>query len=224
MQLLLIDCHELVRECLSNALQAMPHVGSILQASDRLTALGLARTSGADLALIDMDLPCGALECAAELLSAAPQCRIVFMDSGECDAHIERAIELGARGYILKTDSFRALAEGLIVIQQGGWYFSPAIRSRLNEIEGRPVFVRPASDRLAVLSPTERRLLAELARGASLKEAAARLQMRYKTADCHKSNLMHKLGIHDRVQLARFAIREGLVGLTDDWETLQMTG
>jgi DNA-binding NarL/FixJ family response regulator len=70
---------------------------------------------------------------------------------------------------------------------------------------------RPRSAAVAALSRRERELLALLGKGATLKEAAAQMQVSYKTADNQKTSLMRKLGIHDRVELARFAIREGLV-------------
>jgi DNA-binding NarL/FixJ family response regulator len=79
---------------------------------------------------------------------------------------------------------------------------------------GRVTLKRRQSSIIERLSARERELLAHLGRGASLKEAAAAMKVSYKTADNQKTRLMRKLDIHDRVELARFAIREGLVSVT----------
>jgi DNA-binding NarL/FixJ family response regulator len=90
-------------------------------------------------------------------------------------------------------------------------HFSPDIMNRLIVKGDEVVLEHPPKSRLSSVSPRERELLRLLAKGLSLKEAASVLGISYKTADKQKASLMTKLDIHDRVQLARFAIREGLV-------------
>ena len=90
-------------------------------------------------------------------------------------------------------------------------FFSKSILSRLNVGEGRIELARPRNPAVASLTPRERELLAHISRGASLKEAAAAMNISYKTADNQKNSLMQKLNIHDRVELAHFAIREGVI-------------
>jgi DNA-binding NarL/FixJ family response regulator len=103
------------------------------------------------------------------------------------------------------------LAEGVRNVAAGRVHFSPEVMSRL-VVQGNEIRLEnPPKSRLRMLSPRERELLRVLAKGVSLKEAAAILGISYKTADKQKASLMAKLDIHDRVELARYAIREGLV-------------
>jgi DNA-binding NarL/FixJ family response regulator len=96
-------------------------------------------------------------------------------------------------------------------VASGRVHFSPEVLNRL-VIKGDDIKLEnPPRSRLSMLSPRERELLRVLARGVSLKDSAAILGISYKTADKQKASLMAKLDIHDRVELARYAIREGLV-------------
>ena len=116
-----------------------------------------------------------------------------------------------ANGFVVKSEGISALIEAIHNVVMGWIHFSPVIMNRL-VIQGDVIRLEdPPKSRLGVLSPREHELLRVLAKGLSLKEAAAVMGISYKTADKQKASLMAKLDIHDRVELARYAIREGLV-------------
>ncbi len=220
----LVAVHDrLFGDCFSRALAGLPELQSTTHVYTTSAASALTREQTFDLAVVEISSEWDGFGAAIELRELAPAIDFVFVGACDHDNCVKQAIALGARGYILKDDSFLQVAEGMRLIEGGGDYFSPAIRSRLGESAGQPVLLRPRCDRLSMLNATELRVLIELAQGASLKEAAARLNLCYKTADCHKTNLMQKLDIHDRVQLALFAVREGLVGVYEG-DSLQRTG
>lgn len=212
LRILLVDDHLLLREALKLQLSGITEGVEIREASDGAEALILFEEYQPDLVLLDVDLPDGhAFPVVERMRQERPACRILFLTGFDYDAFIEHAIQVGAHGYALKSDGLSSLIDAITKVRAGERYFSPSIAHRLEVQRGRIQLAQPRSTALASLTRRERELLALLGRGASLKEAAARMDVSYKTADNQKANLMRKLNIHDRVELARFAIREGLI-------------
>jgi DNA-binding NarL/FixJ family response regulator len=165
-----------------------------------------------DIVLMDIDMP--GLSCfdAIQIIrSRAPETKFILCTAYEHDEHLEQALHVKVNGFVLKDEGIAGLAEAVRNVKAGRVHFSPEVMSRL-VVQGNEIRLEnPPKSRLRTLSPRERELLRVLAKGVSLKEAAAILGISYKTADKQKASLMAKLDIHDRVELARYAIREGLV-------------
>ncbi|MEP0841397.1 MAG: response regulator transcription factor [Phycisphaerae bacterium] len=215
MRLLLVDDHQIVREVLAERLIREPGITAVDQAENADAALAKARANPPDLVVMDIEMPGSSpFEAAASIRRDVPNCKVIFLTGYDYDTYLEEALAVQARGYVIKSDGLDALLEAIHKVAAGEWYFSRPIRERLmfDGQQYRPV--RPRSDVIAALSKRERELLVLLGKGATLKEAAARMQISFKTADNQKSSLMRKLGIHDRVELVRFAIREGLIDPT----------
>lgn len=167
-----------------------------------------------DVVLLDVDLPDqSGFAVARHLRMLSPFCRLVFISGFESDPLIEQALAIETNGYLFKRASLDELTAAIDAVMRGQTYFGAGIRERLVRENGGWVLGAPSSERVALLTRRERELLRHLSLGASLKEAAAAMEVSYKTADNQKSSLMRKLNIHDRVELARFAIREGWVSL-----------
>ncbi len=212
LRVLLVDDHELVRDALKSHLVRNPQVGDIAEAGTAEDALRIFQAEPSQLVILDIDLPGGsAFEVASQMLRLRPECGIIFLTGYEYDTYIEQALEIGAKGYVLKGDGIQVLHTAIREVMEGRLFFSESICRRLDFKGGLPRLVAPRSEAMARLTRRERELLAHIGRGASLKEAAGRMQISYKTADNQKTSLMKKLDIHDRVELARFAIREGLI-------------
>lgn len=126
-------------------------------------------------------------------LSAAPESGALTA-WGDCPLH----------GFVLKSQAIEELGEAVQALLAGGRYFTPAVKQFFNAAKER----KTAS---ATLSRRESELLPLLARGMTLREAATRMTVSYKTADSYRTSLLRKLGIHDRVELARYAIRERII-------------
>jgi DNA-binding NarL/FixJ family response regulator len=212
MNLLLVDDHRLFRESVLPQLALHPKVNAVSEAENAGVALAKVRESAPDLVLMDIDMPgMNPFEATRLIHETAPQCKVIFLTGHDYDSHVEEAIAAHASGYVVKHDGLQTLMEAISKVHDGGLYFSEVILSRMVVDKNSVRLTRPRSAAVAALSRRERELLSLLGKGATLKEAAAQMQVSYKTADNQKTSLMRKLGIHDRVELARFAIREGLV-------------
>lgn len=211
-RILLVDDESLVRESIAVVLQSDPTLEVVAKTGDGKEAVAVARATRPDIAILDVDMPgLTGFEVARRLEPESPDCRIVFLSSFVLDQYIEEAIEVRARGYISKNEMPASVVGALKKIASGETYFSPQVWSRLTfsddglAVKGRGV--TPAS-RLTI---REIEILRYIARSMSRKEIADIASISPKTVDMHLSNLMGKLGIHDRVELTRFAIREGFV-------------
>ncbi len=96
-------------------------------------------------------------------------------------------------------------------VGSGGAFFSDEVQTRIVVGPGGPMLANKSKSKLSILTSRERQMLQYIARGLAKKEIAATTDLSVKTVDRHATNLMNKLGIHDRVELTHFAIREGLV-------------
>ena len=143
--------------------------------------------------------------------SHVPDTRFIVLTAHERDEHLEQALKMKVNGFITKSDGNAALANAIRNATADLMSFSQGVMNRLVVEEGELLLANPSDGRLKLMSPRERELLRVLAKGASLKQAAGILGVSYKTADKQKTSIMNKLDIHDRVELARFAIREGLI-------------
>ena len=152
-------------------------------------------------------------EAARRIKDHLPQTRVVFLSAYVRDGFISQALEVHASGYLTKGQNAEDLLVGIRKVLHGGTCFASEVQSRL-EIGTAGVGLAPKRRcRLELLTSREKQVLSYLARGMS-KKAIARVDgTSVKTIDHHCQHLMEKLDLHDRVELTRFAIREGLVTL-----------
>lgn len=134
----------------------------------------------------------------------SPKTRTLVISGASESAHLEQWSRVPLHGLVSKDGSVHDLKAALHAVAGGAEFFAARVRSALVRGHAR-------RDGNANLTRREEELLVQLARGATLREAAATLGVRYKTADSYRSNLLRKLDVHDRVELARYAIRHGLV-------------
>jgi DNA-binding NarL/FixJ family response regulator len=210
--LLVVDDHGLVRDGVSGMLAREKDFRVVGVASNADEAITKVIETRPDIVLMDIDMPgLSCFDAIGIIRSRAPDTKFILVTAHEHDEHLEQALKAKVNGFVLKDEGIAGLAEGVRNVAAGRVHFSPEVMSRL-VVQGNEVRLEnPPKSRLRMLSPRERELLRVLAKGVSLKEAAAILGISYKTADKQKASLMAKLDIHDRVELARYAIREGLV-------------
>ncbi len=214
MRLLVADNHRVFREGMVAQLSGCGEIEAVLEASGPDSAVRVLAMERPDVVLTDIQMPGHDGFAAFRAIRAFdPTCKVIVLSGCEFDSYIEEALALNAAGYVLTRDGLAVLKRAIRKVARGGQYFSESIMSRLGTEDGRLKLTRPRSLAIAALTIRERQLLRHLGMGASLKEAAATMNVSYKTADNQKASLMRKLGIHDRVELARFAIREGWVSV-----------
>lgn len=208
---LLVDDHALVRDSLANWLRAEEGITVVGEVGTADEAVAMAIQHQPDIVLMDIDMP-GLLsfEAARIIRMRSERTRIVFLSAFSSDRYIEDALVAEAAGYITKTQPPEAVVKAVRSVAAGGVYFSPEIQRRIVVDSGGARLGREGKTRVSALTPRELEVLRYLARGLSKKQIAGTMHLSVKTVDNHSASLMAKLDIHDRVELARFAIREGL--------------
>ena len=211
-RVVIVDDHDLLRDMLAAHLDDEPDISVIGSARTGDDALAVAVASTPHIILLDIEIPgMSAFDAARAIRARVPSVRIVFLSGFVRDHYIDAALELGASGYVTKTIDAALLPDVVRRVAQGETYFSPEVEERMVLDASGNRSVRPQNSRLEELTQRELEILRYVARGESKKEISARLGISVNTVDVHTTNIMKKLEIHDRVKLARFAVREGLV-------------
>ena len=211
-RILLADDHAILRDMLAERLDLEADFEIVAAVPDAGQALAMLHRHPVDLLVLDIDMPgLSPFAAARQVREQFPATRVVFLSAYLRDGYLAQALAVEAAGYLVKEDAPEAIVAGLRRAARGRIAFSPAVRARL-VARGEGVQLSDApSGRLSLLTPRELEVLRYLASGLSRKELARTMQISAKTVEQHCDHLMQKLGIHDRVELARFAIREGLI-------------
>lgn len=211
-RILIVDDHALVRSALAGRLESEPDFCVVATASSADEALEKAIECEPDVVLMDIDMPGLASFGAAEQIKAThPDTKLIFLSGFLQDHYVEEALRVGASGYMTKRESPATLVEAIREVARGGASFSEEVRSRL-VVAGDGAKLAEAPRSLAsTLTTREMEALRYVAKGLAKKEIAQTMAISVKTVDRHVFNLMAKLDIHDRVELARYAIREGII-------------
>ncbi|HVR74164.1 MAG TPA: response regulator transcription factor [Planctomycetota bacterium] len=212
--ILLADSQRLVREALAALLHAEPDMSVVAQVENAGAALEAAMRLGPDVVCLAIGMSGGStFEAARALRARSVGIRILLLDDALRDQNIEEALAVEASGYITREEGAAAFVEAVRRVESGGMYVPPRAVPRIVIESGGPRYTRSRSAVASTLTPREIEVLRHVARGLSKKEIAKALHLSWNTINRHAAKLMAKLEIHDRVELTRFAIREGLVDL-----------
>jgi DNA-binding NarL/FixJ family response regulator len=210
-RVLLADDHALVRHGLRLVLDAEPDLRVVAEAGDGIEALEAARRTEVDLAVLDVSMPrMTGLQAAAELLALRPSTRVLMLSMHDDEQHLFAALRTGASGYVLKSSADRDLVEACRSALRGEPFLYPKavaalVRDALERArEGEDVTSDP-------LTPRELQVVKLVAEAHTNAEIAAALHISVKTVERHRENVLAKLGMRDRVELTRYAIKRGLV-------------
>lgn len=200
----------MLRESLRNRLEREPDLRIVGECGNGDEAMALARDTTPDVVIMDIDMSGRSCFEAARIIQTDTAARVLFLSAFQHDEYISQALAVKARGYVVKGESLNRLIEAIRAVARGEMFFSEEVWSRL-VVEGEGVrLADELRTRKDTLSPREKEVLRYLAQGLSRKEMAELMHISAKTAARHVENIMHKLDIHDRLELARFAIREGI--------------
>jgi DNA-binding NarL/FixJ family response regulator len=201
---LLVDDHALVRRGFRRLLEDAPDIQVAGEASDGLEAVKLARQLRPKVVLMDCALPRGSgLSAAREILEDLPNTLVLMLSMHSEDTWVRKALDTGARGYILKSANDLNLVAAVRRVVAG-------------EIVLDPQLARPASlkgERDHGLTERELEILQLIVAGRSNKEIAAQLDLSSNTVSVHRANMMKALGLHNTAELVSYAIRNGLVNI-----------
>jgi DNA-binding NarL/FixJ family response regulator len=205
-RVVLADDHVLVRQGLRSLLER-EKFQVVAEASDGQELIRLAETHHPDIAVLDISMPTlNGIDAARELGRSCQQTKVILLTQHEEEQYIHEALEVGVKGYVLKSQVASDLIHAMQQVSRGGIYLSPGV-SRAVVDAYRSKSERPSDP----LSGRERQVLQLIAEGKSTKDVASLLGISVKTAESHRSRLMQKLDIHETASLVRYAVRRGLV-------------
>lgn len=210
-RILLADDHALVRRGVRLILDNEPDLTVVAEADDGAEAVALARTTPVDLAILDIAMPrATGLQAARELSRIRPDVHILILTMYDNEQYFFEALKAGASGYVTKSVADRDLVEACRAAVRGEPFIYPGaettlIRKYLDRArQGDALPARPITER-------EEEILKLVAEGHTSKEIGDILFISVKTVERHRANLLQKLGLRDRLELTRYAIRVGLI-------------
>ncbi len=210
-RVVIVDDHRVVVESLAALLDLAPDISVAGTATTAGEGAEVVLRERPDVALFDVDFPGrDSFDVVPQLLKQAPSTRMAFLTAHLSDVFVSQAVRMGAHGYVLKDEPSSEVCAAIKRLHAGEYVFSDAVRDRLTWDAVSARYTVRADNMLCGLSVQQLSILRHLARGASVKEIARILGRSEKSIDSHKYRIMHRLGIHDRVELCRYAIREGL--------------
>jgi DNA-binding NarL/FixJ family response regulator len=210
--IVLADDHALMRDMLGSCLDRLPDIHVVARCGAADEALAAVRRFKPDVVILDIDMPgMSCFEAARAIRAECPESRTIFLSSYFHDAYVDQALAVEAAGYVTKSEPPEVVIEAVRAVRAGLRYFSAEVEARLVVEQGRFRLGTKRRSRVTALSDRELEILRYIARGLSRKEIAQASHISPETAHRHTTNVMRKLQIHDRVELARFAIREGLI-------------
>ena len=210
-RVMVVDDHALVRDMLAQSLSSEPDIEVVAVAPHAQKAMEKAGECRPDVILMDIDMPgMSPFEASRQIRETLPSVRLVFLSAHVNDQYIDQALEIEASGYLSKEEPADVVVDAVRRASRGATRFSKSVSERIVLGSGRPTLADHGESRINLLTPREREILRYLADGMPKKGIANLLDISPKTVEKHCDHIMDKLDIHDRVKLARYAIREGL--------------
>ena len=210
-RVLLADDHQVVRDGLRMVLDAVADIEVVAEVGDGAEAVDRAIADHVDLAILDVSMPrMTGLQAAAALARRRPEIRVLILSMHDNEQYFFEALKAGASGYVLKTAANRDLVEACRAAMRGApFLYPPAVTAVVRDYLERAC----ESDELPSdpLSPRVQEIPKLIAEGHPSSEIAHMLVISPSTVERHRSNILEKLGMRNRVDLTRYAIRRGLV-------------
>jgi DNA-binding NarL/FixJ family response regulator len=207
-RVLLADDHHVVRHGLRMLIDAQPDLTVVAEAGDGLDAVQLSTTETFELAILDVSMPrMTGIQAASEIHRRLPQVRILMLSMHDNERFLLESLRAGASGYVLKSAVDRDLIEACrSTMRDEPVLYPSAIRALIRRhLEVEPADLKP------ILTPREMEVVKLIAEAYNTKEIAELLVISPKTVERHRANILEKLGMRDRVELTRYAIRQKLI-------------
>jgi DNA-binding NarL/FixJ family response regulator len=207
MRVLIADDHGIVRSGLRMLLENAADVEVVGEAADGAEARDIAIRERPDLAILDVKMPkLTGLQATREIREQAPEVSVLILSMYDDERYLFEALKAGASGYVLKAQADSDLLGAVRAVARGEPFLTPkAQRALIKDVLGAGA--APTDE----LTPREQEVVKLVAEAHTNKEIAEILHLAEKTVENHRSNAMRKLGMRDRVELVRYAIRRGLI-------------
>lgn len=212
-RVLVVDDHTLLRDGISALLRLAPDMEVVGEAGDGKEALAKVRELRPEVVLMDLEMPVmDGLEASRKICARHPDVAVLVLSQYQDAEHVLEAVEAGVKGFVNKSAASAELATAIRSVHSGDSYLSPAA-ARLLIGEVRRSESRHSGDPYDLLTVREKEILKLIAQGKSTRQIAELLVISPKTVEGHRTRLMAKLGVHDRVELVKFALRKGIIAV-----------
>jgi DNA-binding NarL/FixJ family response regulator len=207
MRVLIADDHGIVRSGLRMLLERQEDIEVIAEADNGADARDIAIREKPDLAILDVKMPkLTGLQATREIREKAPEVAVLILSMHDEERYLFEALKAGASGYVLKRAADQDLIEAIAAVRRGEPFLTP---------EAQQVLIKDVlgggESQDKELTPREQEVVTLVAEAHTNKEIAELLSLSEKTVENHRANAMRKLGMGDRVELVRYAIRRGLI-------------
>ena len=210
-RILIADDHAIVREGVRALLAQADDMIVVGEAPGGYEAIELSASLQPDLILMDIAMPgLGGLEATLEIRKRVPRAKIIVLSQYGDPEYVRRFLKAGVSGYVLKNAAGADLVAAIRAVMRGGLVLDPEVAREAVQENGAPAGT-DAPDAYETLTDREKQVLKLVAEGRSNKEVAELLGISVKTAMSHREHVMLKLGLHNRTELIRFALRNGVI-------------
>jgi two-component system response regulator NreC len=210
-RVLLAEDHTIVRQGLVALLRSEPEIEVAGEASDGVEAVDLAKKLVPDIVLMDIAMRnLNGLEATRKIKKLFPHMKVLVLTMYENEEWIFQILRAGASGYLIKDSAMTDLISAIRAVNQGDSFLSPSISKKVIDEYIRKAEVGEEGRLDDLLSDREREVFQLIAEGNSIPQIASLLCISNKTVEAHKTHIMEKLNIHDKVGLIKYAIRMGL--------------
>jgi DNA-binding NarL/FixJ family response regulator len=207
-RIVIADDHPILRQGLRQVIESDPHLHVIGEADDGEAAVEQIAAECPDVVVLDIDMPkLDGFGVVRALQTRRLTPAIIFLTLHASEELFTEAMELGARGYILKESAIAGIVDGVKAVAAGHYYVTPSLTGFLVGHRARAKTLGERQPGLDALTPTERKILQLVAGGHSSKEIAAQLFVHYRTVENHRVSIAQKLGLHGHNAVLKFALR-----------------
>jgi DNA-binding NarL/FixJ family response regulator len=208
-RILVADDHAIVRAGLRRVLDAQADMQVVAEAADGVEAVKIALAEDVHLAILDVSMPrLTGIQAAMELTKRRPELRLLMLSMYDSEQYLFEALRAGASGYVLKSDADQDIVRAVRATMRGeSFLYASAVNTLVRDYVERGT----SAEGFDVLTPRELEVLKLIAEAQTNKEIAQQLVISIKTVERHRANILEKLGMRDRVELTRYAIRRGLI-------------
>ena len=209
---LIVDDHAIVREGLSNLLDAQSDIAVVGKAADGMAALRLAKSKQPDVILLDIAMPgLTGLETIRLLKEKRPEGQVVILSMHAKESYVQQALDAGALGYVLKASSSADILNAIRAAHRGEYFLSSKIRAEVITAYLASRKHKPTVRGYDLLSEREQQVFRFVVEGKTTKTIADILCVSTKTIEKHRGSITSKLGVHGRLELLKYAIKIGVV-------------